>query len=100
MVSIWILSANYLFYDIFFFHLLNILLIPMLIFIHIVLITSKEELTWGKASFIYILFQKLDDIFVYFRYFVLHVFILMLHINYSILYVFTGIVLLFHIYNS
>src|SRR5690625_6772841 len=41
MVSIWILSANYLFYVIFFFYLLNILFIPMLIFIYIVLFTYR-----------------------------------------------------------
>jgi len=93
MVSIWILSANYLFYDIFFFHLLNILLIPMLIFIHIVLITSKEELTWGKASFIYILFQKLDHIFVYIRSFVRQGFKRMFQKNHSFVKVILGIVL-------
>lgn len=42
MSAIWVLSANFLFYDIYFFHSLNTLLIPILVFTHIVLITSPS----------------------------------------------------------
>lgn len=61
MVCIWILGANYLFYDIAFFHGLNSLVIPALVFAHIVLITSPAEIKWGKPGFLLLLLYKLIE---------------------------------------
>lgn len=65
MVCIWILSANFLFYDISFLHGLNILLIPALVFAHLVLITSSTPIQWGKPKFLIILLNRLVEAYQY-----------------------------------
>jgi hypothetical protein len=61
MVAIWILSGSYLFYDSVLFYQLNILIIPILVFFHIVLITSPNQLNWSKPQFILLLTAKLRE---------------------------------------
>lgn len=61
MSAIWVLSANFLFYDIYFFHSLNTLLIPILVFTHIVLITSPSTFKWGKPKFLSLLIVKYQE---------------------------------------
>ena len=61
MVVIWILSGSYLFYDNQLFHNLNLLLIPILIFSHIVLITSPNTFKWDTPRFINLLITKLRE---------------------------------------
>src|SRR5690625_4314245 len=53
MAVIWILSGSYLFYDNHLFHNLNLLLIPVLIFSHIVLMTSPNIFNCNTSRFIY-----------------------------------------------
>ncbi|MDC3417238.1 DUF4153 domain-containing protein [Aquibacillus salsiterrae] len=59
VLVIWLLSISYFLYDHFFFYWLNILLIPGLIFTHIVLITSAKRLEWFSLPFVQKLFEKL-----------------------------------------
>lgn len=61
MVAIWILAGGYLFYDNDFFHVLNLLIIPMLVFFHIVLITSLNRFRWSKPEFITVLATKFQE---------------------------------------
>lgn len=61
MVVIWILSGSYLFYDNNFLHTLNLVLIPILIFSHIVLITSPNTFKWNTPRFIILLMTKLRE---------------------------------------
>lgn len=65
MVCVWILSANYLFYDIHFFQGMNMLFIPAFVFTHLILITSPIPLKWGKPRFIITLFEKLVEAYIY-----------------------------------
>lgn len=58
MVAIWVLSGSYLMYDNSLFHNLNILIIPILVFSHIVLITSPNTFTWNTPHFISLLKSK------------------------------------------
>ncbi len=52
MVVIWMLASTFVFYDNDFFHSLNILVIPVLVFSHIVLITRPNNFTWETPKFI------------------------------------------------
>jgi len=61
MAVIWILSGSYLFYDNHLFHNLNLLLIPVLIFSHIVLMTSPNTFKWNTPRFINLLMTKLRE---------------------------------------
>ncbi|WP_087974389.1 DUF4153 domain-containing protein [Oceanobacillus rekensis] len=61
MVAIWILAGGYLFYDNDFFHALNLLIIPILVFFHIVLITSTKRFRWSKPEFITLLTKKFQE---------------------------------------
>src|SRR5690625_1821810 len=61
MLVIWILSGSYLFYDNDFFHNLNLLIIPVLVFSHIVLITQPNTFTWETPSFILQLMYKFQE---------------------------------------
>lgn len=65
MAGIWILSVSFLFYDSTVLYYLNIFVIPIVIFFHIVLITSPSQLNWGKLSFIRLVTGKLLDAFQY-----------------------------------
>src|SRR5690625_808062 len=59
MLVIWILAGSYLFYDSALFYQLNILIIPVLVFFHIVLITTPNQLNWSRPQFILLLTEKL-----------------------------------------
>src|SRR5690625_3582194 len=59
MVAIWILSGTYLFYDNDFFHHLNLLVIPILVFSHVVLITRPNTFTWDTPRFVLQVVNKL-----------------------------------------
>ena len=61
MIGIWILSASYLIYDSALFYFLNLLVIPAVVFFHIVLITSPKQLNWSKLSFVKLVTGKLLD---------------------------------------
>ncbi|MGJ9460575.1 DUF4153 domain-containing protein [Oceanobacillus sp. CF4.6] len=65
MVVIWILAGGYLLYDNDFFHVLNLLIIPVLVFFHIVLITSTNRFRWSKPEFITLLTTKLQEAIEY-----------------------------------
>jgi len=52
MVAIWMLASTFVFYDNNAFHTLNILIIPILVFSHIVLITRPNTYTWETPKFI------------------------------------------------
>src|SRR5690625_694818 len=60
MIAIWVLSANFLFYDLTFFHMTNIVIIPVLVFSHIVLMTSPSTFKWGTPKFILLLMKSLE----------------------------------------
>ncbi|WP_242985928.1 DUF4153 domain-containing protein [Oceanobacillus zhaokaii] len=59
MVAVWILAGSFLFNDTQFFYGLNILIIPALVFYHLVLITSPRNLKWERLGFIRLLTMKL-----------------------------------------
>ena len=59
MAAIWILAGSYLFYDSVLFYQLNILIIPVLVFFHIVLITAPKQLNWSRPEFLLLLTAKL-----------------------------------------
>ncbi|MFD2043254.1 DUF4153 domain-containing protein [Ornithinibacillus salinisoli] len=61
MIGIWMLAGTYAFYDNVLFRNLNVLLIPVLVFFHIVLITSSNNINWSKPSFVVFLFEKLEQ---------------------------------------
>ena len=63
MAGIWILAGSYVLYDSTVFYLLNTLVIPAVVFFHIVLITSPGSLNWSKLSFIKLVSGKLLDTF-------------------------------------
>ncbi|WP_217586108.1 DUF4153 domain-containing protein [Lentibacillus saliphilus] len=65
MGSIWLLAASFAVYDTVLFRQLNMLLIPTLIFVHVVTITSPNEIQWSKLSFITLLLKKLKEICIY-----------------------------------
>src|SRR5690625_1765498 len=46
MVSIWLLSASFLLYSNSFFYSINIVIIPVLVFSHVVLITRSNTFVW------------------------------------------------------
>lgn len=61
MAGIWLLAGSFLFFDSTIFYGLNQLVIPAVVFFHIVLITSPAKLNWGKLSFIRLVTGKLAD---------------------------------------
>lgn len=61
MIVIWILSGSFLFYDNDLFHNLNVLVIPVLVFSHLVLITSPNTFKWNTPGFISSLTLKLSE---------------------------------------
>ncbi|KAB8139458.1 DUF4173 domain-containing protein [Gracilibacillus oryzae] len=65
MVMIWVLAASYLFYDNEIFYDLNILVIPVLVFIHIVLMTTPNNIDWISTIFVNQLTQKFTQTFGY-----------------------------------
>ncbi|GAA5415642.1 hypothetical protein Pryu01_00673 [Paraliobacillus ryukyuensis] len=65
MVLIWVLAASYLFYDNALFYQLNSLVIPVLVFLHIVLITTPNHIDWLSAIFANQVLQKFTQTFNY-----------------------------------
>lgn len=65
MVVIWVLSASFLFYDNEFFYGINILVIPVLVFVHIVLITTPNHVDWVSFVFYNRVIQKISQTFSY-----------------------------------
>ncbi|RDW16249.1 DUF4153 domain-containing protein [Oceanobacillus chungangensis] len=61
MVAVWILAGSFLFIDTKFFYGLNILIIPALVYYHLVLITSPRKLKWERLSFLRLLTKKLQE---------------------------------------
>jgi hypothetical protein len=62
---IWLLSVSYFMNDNPLFKVLNILVIPGLVIIHLVLITSPKNIKWNQLSFIALIFSKLLGILKY-----------------------------------
>lgn len=60
MVAIWILSGSYLLYANELFYILNLIIIPILVFSHIVLITSPNTFEWDTPKFMLRLITKLQ----------------------------------------
>lgn len=65
MLSVWMLAAGYLLYDNTLFQLLNLIIIPVLVYFHIVLITSPNSLKWSTPGFVLLLSDKLGRGFKY-----------------------------------
>lgn len=65
MAGIWVLAGSYLFFDSTVFYLFNLLVIPLVVFFHVVVITSPAALNWSKLSFIRLVTGKLLDAFSY-----------------------------------
>lgn len=65
MFCIWLLSASYLFYSNDLFYLLNILVIPGLMFFHLVLITQPTRLVWYEWPFLATLLLKIGQTIKY-----------------------------------
>ncbi|MFD1037775.1 DUF4153 domain-containing protein [Virgibacillus byunsanensis] len=61
MVVIWLLAGSYLFYDSILLHNLNLLIIPVLVFIHMVLITSPNNWSWAAPEFLTLLITKFNE---------------------------------------
>lgn len=56
---IWLLAASFFLYDNMFFHLLNIMVIPVLVIFHLVLVTGPKKMHWNQWTFIPYLFSRL-----------------------------------------
>ncbi|RKQ28818.1 DUF4173 domain-containing protein [Oceanobacillus halophilus] len=65
MAVIWVLSGSYAIYDNELFYLLNIVVIPLLVFFHIVLITSPKTMKWASIPFVFSLKTKFLSGFQY-----------------------------------
>ncbi|UFT99798.1 DUF4173 domain-containing protein [Radiobacillus kanasensis] len=65
MFVIWMLAASYFVYDNPFLYQLNILVIPVLMFIHIILVTSPKSLQWHTPPFLIFLFSKIGKAIKY-----------------------------------
>src|SRR5690625_2812135 len=59
--AIWVLSGSYLLYDNEFFYFLKFFIIPILMFAHIVLITSPNTFKWNTPKFIIFMQEKLHS---------------------------------------
>ena len=59
--TIWALSGSYLLYDHHFFYYLNLIIIPILIFSHLIIITSPNTFRWNTPYFLALLTDKLLD---------------------------------------
>ncbi|WP_010098353.1 DUF4153 domain-containing protein [Ornithinibacillus scapharcae] len=65
MIVIWLLSASYMFFDNELFYVLNMLAIPVLIFVHIVLITTPNHMDWISIPFFLRLVDKFSSAIMY-----------------------------------
>lgn len=60
-IAIWLLSGSYLLHDHTVFYSLNLFVIPILVFSHIVLITSPNTFIWNTPKFLSLLKIKIID---------------------------------------
>ncbi|WP_416150674.1 DUF4153 domain-containing protein [Salipaludibacillus sp. HK11] len=60
-----VLSFSYFIYSNQIFYVLNFIIIPPLIFVHIVLVTSSEGISWSNIAFISLLRKKMNQLFKY-----------------------------------
>jgi hypothetical protein len=65
MLMIWILAGSYLYYDSILFYSLNLIVIPVLMYLHVILITTPENYNWASSYFIAILKSKLEQLYQY-----------------------------------
>src|SRR5699024_2932758 len=65
MAAIWLLSSCFVLYDVLLFKMLNVLLIPLLVFIHLVLMMQPNTFVWETPRFIHILLLKFGRALVY-----------------------------------
>ncbi len=61
LICVWMLGAGYFTHETLLFYLLNIPLIPCLVFFHIVLITSPQRMKWNRLPFVIHLFTRVID---------------------------------------
>ncbi|MBP2080018.1 DUF4153 domain-containing protein [Oceanobacillus polygoni] len=65
MAAVWILAGSYLFYSSTLFYPLNLVLIPALVFFHLIMITSPNKIVWSKPTFVILLITKLKEAIQY-----------------------------------
>lgn len=65
LICVWVLAVGYFINDNIFFYALNIIVIPALVFFHLVLVTSQKNIRWNKLAFIAYLFSKLGAVIKY-----------------------------------
>lgn len=65
LICVWLLAVGYFINDNIFFYALNIMVIPALVFFHLVLVTSQKNIRWNKLAFIAYLFSKLGGAIKY-----------------------------------
>ena len=71
---IWLLSSTFLLYDNEFFLQINVILIPLLVLIHLVLITQPNTFVWETPHFIQIVLKKLSRAVTYNKTFIVRIF--------------------------
>ncbi|MEI3610309.1 hypothetical protein [Pseudogracilibacillus sp. SO10305] len=62
MVMIWMLSATYLLFGETIFYSWNNIIIPILMFIHIIVVTRPNTFVWGTTKFIRTMWEKLMEV--------------------------------------
>ncbi|MEJ8777407.1 hypothetical protein [Pseudogracilibacillus sp. ICA-222130] len=65
MIIIWMLSATYLLFGETIFYSWNKMMIPMLMFIHIIVVTRPNTFVWGTTKFIRTMGEKLIEVVQY-----------------------------------
>lgn len=65
MAAIWLLSSTFVLYDVLLFKMINVLFIPLLVFVHLVLITRPNTFVWETPRFVQILLFKFGRSVVY-----------------------------------
>ncbi|NBI28673.1 DUF4153 domain-containing protein [Chengkuizengella marina] len=63
LICIWLLALSYLLYTNPFFYAMNTIIIPCLIIIHIVLISSQSKIQWYQWRFVSLIFKSVFDSF-------------------------------------
>ncbi|MDP5275448.1 DUF4153 domain-containing protein [Chengkuizengella axinellae] len=63
LICIWLLALSYLLFSSPFFYVVNGIVIPCLMIIHIVLITNENKIQWYRISFLYLIFKSIADSF-------------------------------------
>jgi hypothetical protein len=65
IICIWLLSASFFINDNKLFYALNFLAVPLLVFFHLVVVTSPKNLQWSKPVFVTYLFSTLGKAMKY-----------------------------------